>query len=204
VDAALATYNAELTAVKLKAALQTAMNISALGNKLLQDNKLDNALFASNAPKCARVVVTALAHIHLLASLIEPYLPLTTASILSQLEASKLVIPDVWDPNSIKPGHKIGKPAYLFSQIKPEKEVEWREHFGGEEQKKAKREAAEKKAKKAAEKKAKKDKKAAAAGAEGKAAKPSVEQVEKGGKISEGTAVEEVVEGVKQVVIPSS
>jgi methionyl-tRNA synthetase len=35
-------------------------------------------------------------------------------------------------------GHKIGTAGYLFTQIKAEKEVEWREQFGGAEARKAK------------------------------------------------------------------
>jgi methionyl-tRNA synthetase len=38
--------------------------------------------------------------------------------------------------------HKIGKPGYLFTQIKPEKEQEWRDKYGGEAARKAKEEAA--------------------------------------------------------------
>jgi methionyl-tRNA synthetase len=126
------------------------------------------------------------------------------------LNAEKLIIPDNWDPvdvsTSIKPGHTIGKPEYLFSQIKPEKEAEWRDLFGGEEQRKAKLEAAEKKAKKAAEKAKKKEKKAAGKDAE---SKPSVEAIEKGGDasksaVSEKEGVDEVTEGVKQAVLQSS
>lgn len=74
VNAALAVYIEELEAVKLKAGLATAMRVSALGNKLLQDNKLDNKLATEQPEKCAAVVGAALNHIHLLASLIQPYM----------------------------------------------------------------------------------------------------------------------------------
>lgn len=74
VNASLAKYNEELTAVKLRAGLQTAIHISYLGNKLLQDNKIDNKLATEEPEKCAQVVGIALNHIHLLASLIEPYM----------------------------------------------------------------------------------------------------------------------------------
>ena len=74
VNTALAQYVEELEAVKLKAGLATAMRISQLGNKLLQDNKLDNKLATEQPEKCAAVVGVALNHIHLLASLIEPYM----------------------------------------------------------------------------------------------------------------------------------
>ena len=74
-------------------------------------------------------------------------------------------IPDTWDPDTIKPGHKVGQASYLFTQIKVEKAEQWREAYGGEEarrlkaleaeRKAAQKEAKEKeKAKKAAKKKA--------------------------------------------------
>ncbi|OCL09926.1 methionyl-tRNA synthetase [Glonium stellatum] len=204
-NAALAQYNEELHAVKLKAALQTAMRVSAIGNKLLQDNKIDNKLATEQPEKCAAVVGLALNQIHLLASLILPYMPATSALILEQLNMPPLVIPDLWEADSIKPGHKIGQASHLFSVIKPEKEKEWRELFGGEEARKAK---AEKEAKAAAKKAEKERKKAAKATAKDGGAKgESAEAIEKGGKEAlpgQKTAVEEVSEGVKQVVLQSS
>lgn len=205
VNTALAQYNEELHAVKLKAALQTAMRVSSIGNKLLQDNKIDNKLATEQPDKCAAVVGLALNQIHLLASLIEPYMPATSALILEQLNMPLLIIPDLWEADSIKPNHKIGQAAHLFSVIKPEKEKEWRELFGGEEARKAK---AEKEAKAAAKKAEKERKKAAKAAAKDGGAKgESVEAIEKDGKETlsgEKTAVEEVSEGVKQVVLHSS
>lgn len=144
VNEALKKYISEAEDVKIKAALATALHVSSLGNTLLQDNKLDNALATSEPDRAAAVVGLALSHIHLLASLIHPYLPDTTKSILAQLNTSFLVIPDEWEARSLPVGHKIGKAAYLFSQIKPEREQEWREQFGGAEARKAKEEKAAK------------------------------------------------------------
>jgi methionyl-tRNA synthetase len=165
----LAIYLAHLDAVKLRAGLADAMSISDLGNKLLQDNKLDNRLFAEEPDRCAAVVGTALNHIYLLASVMEPYMPATAQSVYEQLgfmPAPKPQIPETVSMNSpfVKPGQSIGKAAYLFTQIKPEKEKEWREAFGGEEVRKQRElEAAKKEEKKAAKKKkqAEKAKKAA-------------------------------------------
>lgn len=99
-------------------------------------------------------------------------------------------------------GHKIGKAGYLFSQIKPEKEQEWREQFGGEEARKAKEEKAKKAAAKKAEKERKKLKKAA--GQAGPAAQ-GVEAAEKGKDgPAEKTAEEEVTRGVEQVSLQTS
>ncbi|KAF2759749.1 methionyl-tRNA synthetase [Pseudovirgaria hyperparasitica] len=207
-NAILTQYNEEMTAVKLRAGLVTALHFSDLGNKLLQDNRIDNKLAENEPEKCAAVAGLAINHVHLLASLIEPYMPGTTASVLSQLQSTLQIIPDTWTPNTIPAGHTIGKAAYLFSQIKPEKEKEWREMFGGTAALEAKREAAEKAAKKKADKERKKAKKAEQQKAAQEAGvEPSVEATEKGtdqGVGSDKTAVEEVTEGVKQAVLQSS
>ncbi|KAF1986656.1 methionyl-tRNA synthetase [Aulographum hederae CBS 113979] len=205
VNEALADYNSQLEAVKLKAGLATALHISYLGNKLLQDNKIDNKLSQEEPDKCAAVVGLALNHVHLLSAIIGPYMPSTATSILAQLNTTAIQIPDTWSADTINPGHTIGKAAYLFSQIKPEKEQEWKEMFGGSELQKAKEEAAAKAAAKKAEKQAKKDKKAAAKAAGGGEGKTSVEDADKGGKTGgEKTALEEVTDGVKQATLQTS
>ena len=198
VNTLLRTYRDQMDAVHLKSGLITARELSSLGNKLLQDNRLDNALFNNDRALCDAVVNLAINHIHLLASVIAPYLPATTRSILDQLQTELLIIPDSWEAQSIQANHNIGKAQHLFKNIKPEKEQEWRELFGGQEQKKVKEAEAAKKAAKKAEKDRKKAK---------KAAEKSVEAVEKDGaetNPSVDDAVEEVTEGVRQVGLPSS
>jgi methionyl-tRNA synthetase len=215
VNAALVQYNEELEAVKIRAALATVLRVSSLGNSLLQHNKLDNRLAAEEPDKAAAVIGLALNQIHLLASLIAPYMPETAASILKMLNKPLLIIPDVWGADSIEPGHKIGQAALLFSVIKAEKEQEWRELFGGEAQKKAKAEKAAQAAAKKAEKerkklakreKAAKDKEGQAGGIEATKV-GGVEGAEKGTteQLPVGeTAVDQVTKGVEQVVLPSS
>jgi methionyl-tRNA synthetase len=138
----LAEYIADLDAVKLRAGLVNALAISSLGNKLLQDAGLDNKLATSDPKKCAAVVGTALNHVHLLASLISPYLPATAKNILQQLNLDAIQIPDQYTFSSIPPGHKLGQAALLFTQIPTSKEQEWRDAYGGEAARKAKEEAA--------------------------------------------------------------
>jgi methionyl-tRNA synthetase len=198
VNTLLRTYRDQMDAVHLKSGLITARELSSLGNKLLQDNRLDNALFNNDRALCDAVVNLAINHIHLLASVIAPYLPATTRSILEQLNTDLLIIPDSWKAESIPATHKIGKAQHLFKNIKPEKEQEWRELFGGQEQKKVKEAEAAKKAAKKAEKDRKKAK---------KTAEKSVEAVEKDGAETNPSvedAVEEVTEGVRQVGLPAS
>jgi len=210
INKALAQYNTELEAVKIKAGLVSALQISFLGNALLQHNTLDNKLFEEQPHKCAAVVGLAINLVHLLAAVIEPYMPASAASILTQLNVEPLIIPDKWMPDSIKPNHEIGKAAYLFTNIKPEKEKEWRERFGGQEAEKARMEKAEKAAKKKADKLRRQERKAGGeeGGKEnGAKEKPSVEAVEKDGaqKLTAGVdAVKQVTEGMEQAALQTS
>lgn len=126
-------YIQELDAVKLRSGLSTVLAISQRGNWFLQSNKLDGNLFKNEPSKCAAVVGLAINLVHLLASLIAPYMPDTASSINKQLCADPLPILDDWSADSIKPGHRIGKAEHLFRPIKPEKAEEWRKAFGADE-----------------------------------------------------------------------
>ncbi|KAI0386019.1 tRNA synthetases class I (M)-domain-containing protein [Hypomontagnella monticulosa] len=186
VNALLQTYIENLQATKLRAGLSTILSISALGNKLLQDNKLSNQLLSEDPERCGAVVGLALNQLHLLANLLFPYMPDTAAAILEQLGVkdsgkSGFSIPDVWAADAIPEGQAIGEPKLLFSTIPTEKADEWREAFGGEELRKQKaielEKAAAKKAAKEKEKERKRLKKIVAAG--GDSAKEAAEQLAK-------------------------
>lgn len=189
VNALLKEYNDYMDATRLRDGLRIILGISALGNKLLQDNKLDNRLLTEEPDRCAAVIGLALNHINLLASILAPYMPATSQSMLSQLglEPSP-AIPDVLATDALKPGHKLGTPELLFSQIPAAKIEEWREAYGGEEARKEKEAAAklaeEKRLKKQKDKEKKRLKKLAekeGAGVEAaekkEIADPAVEQV---------------------------
>ena len=162
VNALLKSYLDDLEAVRLRSGLEKAMALSGRGNLFLQENKLDNALLASQPARASAVVGLGLNLVYLLASLVEPYMPSTAASIATQLAAPLLSIPDEWNSTALAPGHAIGKAAYLFSRIDEKKEAEWRDQFGGTqaERRKKEEEAAREAEKKAAKKAKKKEKKA--------------------------------------------
>jgi methionyl-tRNA synthetase len=164
--------------VKLRGALQEAMATSQLGNKLLQDVGLDNRLAQEQPKKCAALVGIILNHLHLIAAIIAPYMPGTSKSILEQLNAKPLSIPETFAFNTIPVGHKIGAPAYLFTNIKAEKAAEWRDQFGGEAARKAKEEAARLAAEKKASKKKGKD------GGESKSKQPELTPEEEQARIA--------------------
>jgi methionyl-tRNA synthetase len=168
VERLLQDYVAHLKAVKLRAGLSIVMNISGIGNKLLQDNKLSNQLIAEEPERCRAVIGIALNHIHLIAHLLSPYMPEKSQSILRQLgvkgpdgEGSNIPahIPDTWEANDLKPGHAVGTPELLFTNIPAAKIEEWREAYGGEELRKQKEIEAEKAAAKKAAREKEKEKK---------------------------------------------
>ncbi|KAL9585165.1 MAG: hypothetical protein Q9212_001690 [Teloschistes hypoglaucus] len=198
----LKQYLADMEAVNLRAGLQSAMQIAQAGNNFLQSNGFDNKLAANEPEKAAAVTGIAINIIHLCASVFEPFLPATSKSILEQLQAPFLAIPDQWTADDIKPHHQIGKAKYLFSQIEPAKEDEWRELFGGTQAERLKKsEAAAKAAAKKAAAKAKK--------AEKKGKKPeqsSVEStaVEGAQPLANEEPVDAITDGVQQVTLPTS
>ena len=60
--------------VKLKNGLRAAMSISSLGNAYLQDSQFWK-LFKEARPLCSLVMRTAAGVVHLLATLLEPFMP---------------------------------------------------------------------------------------------------------------------------------
>jgi methionyl-tRNA synthetase len=174
----LATYIEHLEATKLRAGVIDILNYSALGNKLLQDNKLDGKLLEEQPARCNGVISIALSHIHLLASLLSPYMPEVSASIFRQLDLpNDPIIPDAdsFGFDSVPAGHEIGTPAPLFSRIPSSNLEEWKKVYGGEELRRQKTLQAEKAAAKKAKKLKVKETKKAQKGSEGAAAGESVE-----------------------------
>lgn len=149
INSLLAEYVLDLEAVRLRSGLRKIMEISAAGNEFLQA-RLDNQNLVAHPEKTNTVIGLALNLVYLLASISSPYMPSTATGILEQLNAPMLSIPDKWNPEALKGGHKIGKPAYLFTNIPAEKEAEWQIAYGGSQEERQKEEDA--KAKKAADK----------------------------------------------------
>ncbi|RPB05526.1 methionyl-tRNA synthetase [Choiromyces venosus 120613-1] len=134
VNALLKSYVEDLENVRIRAGLEKAMAVSAEGNRFLQDNKLDNALFTNSPGKAAAVVGFGLNLIYLLSALIYPYMPATSESIVKQLNAPPRSIPDVWDVGGLLPGHVIGRAEYLFSRIEEKQVQEWKSRYGGKQE----------------------------------------------------------------------
>ncbi|KAF9543125.1 putative methionine--tRNA ligase, cytoplasmic protein rar1 [Mortierella hygrophila] len=132
VNEKLNLYVEALDEVKIREGLRLAMEISALGNVYLQENKIDNALFADHRARCDRVVITALNLIYLLSAVLFPFMPSTSESIARQLNAPVRLLPDSFTVDSILPGHVINKAEYLFKRIDEKQEDIWRAKYGGD------------------------------------------------------------------------
>ncbi|KAH8893497.1 methionyl-tRNA synthetase [Thozetella sp. PMI_491] len=167
VNALLAEFNKDMEAVKLKAGLVKLMELSTKGNLLLQ-YRLDNASLTGHPERTHTVIGLALNLVLLLASLCSPFMPATGQGIARQLNTTLGFIPDTWDPEVLKPGHKIGKAEYLFTRIDDKKVTEWKERYGGTQETRAAE--AEAKRKKQEDKERKKAKKAGKKAAESEAA----------------------------------
>jgi methionyl-tRNA synthetase len=130
INTLLAEYVADMEAVRLRAGLKKFMEISSKGNNLLA-GRLDKANLQANPTRTHTIIGLSLNLAYLLASLSSPFMPSTAASIVQQLNAPLISIPDKWSPGLLPAGHKIGKAAYLFTKIPDEKEEEWRIKYGG-------------------------------------------------------------------------
>lgn len=130
IDDLLGQYLDAMESLKLRLGLQLVMFTSARGNQYLQENGLNNALFASSPRRCAEVVRNALNLVYLLSAMVQPFMPTTSAQILKQLDAPPMRIPKRFGIDLL-PGHKLADALYLFRKIEPEKATVWRKQYGG-------------------------------------------------------------------------
>ncbi|GAA5958918.1 hypothetical protein JCM21900_005411 [Sporobolomyces salmonicolor] len=173
INTLLATFNDQLEHQKIRAGLATLLHISGRGNQFIQDNRVDNALLASQPDRCAEIVLLTINLIYVLSAITHPFMPSTSDSIVSQLNAIPRSIPDTFSID-ILPGHRIGTAQHLFSRIDPKNVPVWRAQFGGEAAKTALGGKEEPKLSKKAQEKARKA--AQKAAEEAKAALPRTEE----------------------------
>ncbi|XP_068317685.1 probable methionine--tRNA ligase isoform X1 [Pyrus communis] len=146
-------YLEAMEKVKLKQGLKTAMAISSEGNAYLQESQFWK-LYKEDQPRCAIVMRTSVGLVHLLACLLEPFMPSFSLEVFKQLnlpsETHLSLCDDEGDidrarrPWEIVPiGHKIGKPEPLFKELKDEEVEFWRQKFAGSQADRKEREEAE-------------------------------------------------------------
>lgn len=157
INGLLKEYNADMEALKLRSSLKKAMEISAKGNLILA-GRLDNANLEKNPKRTNHIIGFSLNLAHLVASLISPFMPDIALSISKQIDLPLMPIPEVWR-FTVPSFHRIGKAEYLFKRIPDEKEIEWREKYGGSQSSRIAEQQA--KAKKAADKARDKERKKA-------------------------------------------
>lgn len=126
----LKDYINAMEAVKLRLGLQTIMLISNRANSYLHASGFNKALMTSDPKRCAQVISRAVNLIYTLSALVYPFMPATSDSILTQLNAPPRTIPDVLS-NDILSGHTIGTPEHLFKKIEEKMADIWRAKFGG-------------------------------------------------------------------------
>ena len=132
VNTLLKEYVDAMEYAKLRLGLQTVMAVSARGNLYLQSSGLNKALLEANPKRCAQVVSRAINLIYVLSALAHPFMPETSDSMLTQINAPARIVPTVLS-NDILAGHQISKPEHLFKTIDPKMADVWKAKFGGNE-----------------------------------------------------------------------
>ena len=130
VDALLATYVADMDALRIRSGLETVMRISARGNLYLAEEDVGVDLLKRDPARFATVLLTATNLIYALTALVHPFMPATAAAIERQLNAPERCVPDQFRID-LFPGHRIGQAEHLFKRIDPANEQIWRERYGG-------------------------------------------------------------------------
>ncbi|CAN6475927.1 unnamed protein product [Victoria cruziana] len=133
-------YVEAMEKVKLKQGLKIAMTISGEGNVYLQESQFWK-LYKEDSTSCSIIMKTSVGVVHLLASLLEPFMPSFSFKVLQQLNLpydslsfcdEKGDVGRARQPWDILPaGHKIGLPEPLFFEMKDEEVDEYREKFSG-------------------------------------------------------------------------
>ncbi|CAI5458883.1 unnamed protein product [Closterium sp. Yama58-4] len=131
-------YIDNMEKVKLKAALKTAMAVSSAGNLYLQESKFWK-LYKEDKPRCAVVMRSAVGVVHLLATLLHPFMPSFSEKVLAQLNlpASSLSLTDAAAAAAFQPwgvvaaGHAIGPVEPIFREMKDDEVDAFRNRFAG-------------------------------------------------------------------------
>ncbi|CAH8256520.1 unnamed protein product [Arabidopsis lyrata] len=125
--------------VKLKKGLHTTMLLSNEGNTYLQDTNFWE-LYKKDKPSCAVVIRTAAGLVHLLARLLEPFMPSFSREVFKQLnlpphfslseeKGEVLQASSLWE--ILPSNHRIGTPQPLFKKMEEEEMKHYREKFAG-------------------------------------------------------------------------
>jgi methionyl-tRNA synthetase len=135
-------YLEEMEEIKLKSALKTAMDISMIGNKYMQDTEFWG-LEKKNPARLVTVINVAVNLLRLVALLVEPFMPSLSAKVYVQMgivrdaREEKLLqeLAEAADFNVIlrlvKPGMLVTNPLPIFRTITNEQVNNLKAKFGG-------------------------------------------------------------------------
>ncbi|KAI4369246.1 hypothetical protein MLD38_017711 [Melastoma candidum] len=134
-------YVEAMEKVKLKQGLKSAMAISSEGNSYLQESQFWR-LYKEDQASCSIVMKSSVGLVHILACLLEPFMPSFSLEVFKQLNLaaeSQLSLQDekgdienAKRPWQIVPaGHIIGTPEPLFKELKDDEVEFFRNKFAG-------------------------------------------------------------------------
>lgn len=111
---------------RFREGLAEMMNLARLGNKYLTENE-PWKIFKTNPKRVETIMNISLQIAANLCVLSEPFLPFTAENLYNMLQMNKLAWDNAGNSALLKPGHVLGKPAFLFERIEDadvEKQVE--------------------------------------------------------------------------------
>lgn len=126
----LKNYNGAMERVQLRRGLEIAMQLSAWGNRLLQENRFGNVLLTEDPDRCFAVVGVAINVVYLLSAVFYPFVPEVSEQICKQLNVPLRSIPDRFEI-VIGAGHNLGTPQHLFQHIDEKFIAIWQAKYGG-------------------------------------------------------------------------
>ncbi|KAM0683119.1 methionine--tRNA ligase mes1 [Mitosporidium daphniae] len=131
----VASYICQMEDIKLKAALKDVMIIGNLTNTFITAARLSSSLFEGSRSECDTLINLSLNSIYLIAALLYPFIPETSASICRQLNVPLRKIPTSGELplklDDIPGGHILGTPEYLFRHLDDKEIALLRAKFSG-------------------------------------------------------------------------
>ncbi|UYV67368.1 MARS [Cordylochernes scorpioides] len=132
----LQEYIDQMEKLVLRDAIRNILNIGRLGNLYIQVNEPWVLIKGTPEEKVRAGTIMGLSVniACLLSLLLEPYLPVSVASLRSQLNYPAEATLGSAFQRYLAPGHKIGKPSPLFKKIEPSELEELQKRFQGKQQ----------------------------------------------------------------------
>ena len=118
-DAAFAEVGAQIEAVHLRAALQTAMGVAQEANRYLDERTPWQAV-KEDRDSAAETLLTAIQVIAGLATLLQPFLPFTSPRAWALAGHTGSIEAAGWKRTPVAPGTALPKPEPLFRKLEPE------------------------------------------------------------------------------------